>query len=305
MDFESLRDIGPVGYYRQAALLAKKLRPDWIIGLSDIYYGITAVKLGQRYHISSAIDAYDNFESYIPWLKPLHHLWRKALFYADVVTAAGPQLANYMKKYRPGKLVSVVPMAADPIGFVPLSKNKSRRAIGLPPNQKIIGYCGSISKNRGIEVAFEAYEIVRQCRSNVSMVLSGRKDKSLQIPSHIRWLGYLPDRLMPSLLNAMNVLLVINRLSAFGQYSYPVKLYEAMDCHTPVVSTSTGATRWILSNNEPHLANAEDPLDLTKKIVGLLDVNKVNYGNCNNWNKSSDLFEEALSHASDPRWRKG
>jgi glycosyltransferase involved in cell wall biosynthesis len=292
---KSIRDIGPVGYYRQAVKLAKTLRPDWIVGLSDIYYGIMAVYLGQRFHISSAIDAYDNFESYIPWLKPLHHLWRKALFHADVVTAAGPQLAAHLNKFRPGKHVAVVPMAADPIGFIPIEKTKSRKEIGLPLSKKIVGYCGSVHKSRGIDVAFQAFDIIKQHRTNVAMVLSGRKDKSLEIPPNIRWLGYLPDRLMPMLLNSIDVLLVINRLSDFGKYSYPIKLYEAMNCQTPVIATSTGATRWILCNREAYLSNPEDPHDLARKIMDLLDVNEVNYGSCNKWEYSTDLFEEALA----------
>jgi glycosyltransferase involved in cell wall biosynthesis len=127
------------------------------------------------------------------------------------------------------------------------------------------------------------------------MVISGRKDRSIKIPPKISWLGYLPDRLMPKLLNAMNVLLVTNRVSAFGRFSYPVKLYEAMNCQIPVVATSTDATRWILGNKEAHLAIPDDPFDLAKKIMAMLDVNKVNYGKCSSWEVSSDLFETALS----------
>jgi glycosyltransferase involved in cell wall biosynthesis len=275
--------------------LIQSTRPDWIVGFSDTYYGILAAFFGLKYRIHFAIDAYDNYESYLPWFKPLHYIWHKALSNADVVTAAGPQLAAHLNKFRPGKHVAVVPMAADPIGFVPIDKIKSRKEIGLPLSQKIVGYCGAVHKSRGIDVAFQAFDIIKQHRTDVAMVLSGRKDKSLAIPPNICWLGYLPDRLMPMLLNAIDVLLVINRLSDFGKYSYPVKLYEAMNCQTPVIATSTGATRWILGNREAHLSNPEDPHDLARKIMDLLDVNEVDYGCCNKWEYSADLFEKALA----------
>ena len=82
---------GPLAYVRQAEKIIKQIRPDWIVGFSDIYYGILAQKLGTKYNIHSLIDAYDNFESYIPWLKPLHALWRKSLSRATLVTAARPE----------------------------------------------------------------------------------------------------------------------------------------------------------------------------------------------------------------------
>lgn len=45
---------------------------------------------------ASCIDAYDNYESYIPWLKLLHVLKRRALSRADLITAAGPNLLKQM-----------------------------------------------------------------------------------------------------------------------------------------------------------------------------------------------------------------
>ncbi len=76
---ESVFPSGPLAYLRCAKKIVEEFKPDWVVGFSDTYYGILAVMLGERYGIGSVIDAYDNYESYIPWLKPLHRLWRKAL----------------------------------------------------------------------------------------------------------------------------------------------------------------------------------------------------------------------------------
>ena len=76
---ESINHFTPFHYYASACELIKNIRPDWVVGFSDIYYGILAEHLGRKFGIKSAIDAYDNFESYIPYLKPLHLLWRRAL----------------------------------------------------------------------------------------------------------------------------------------------------------------------------------------------------------------------------------
>ena len=223
---ESLRSSGPLRYIRRARNIARSIRPDWIVGFSDTYYGILAEHLGRKFGIDSAIDAYDNYESYIPWLKPLHLLWRRALNGATVVTAAGPQLAELLGNFRPGKLVQVVPMAPDP-GFEPLDRAPSRRSLHLPPDKKLVGYCGSIYRNRGIDVVFQAFESVCRRDSDVELILAGRKQRGIRLPPRSKWLGYLPDQELPALLNSMDVLLVVNMLSAFGNFSYPAKLYEA------------------------------------------------------------------------------
>jgi len=117
----SLLKHGPFAYSRNAEKITNQINPDWIVGFSDTYYGILAQRLGSKLHIPSLIDAYDNYESYIPWLKPLHYQWRSSLVKATLVTAAGPSLADLLGNSRPGKPTEIIPMAADPI-FQPLDK---------------------------------------------------------------------------------------------------------------------------------------------------------------------------------------
>jgi glycosyltransferase involved in cell wall biosynthesis len=284
---------GPIPYVTQAMIIVNQLRPDWIVGFSDTYYGILAVKLAESSGAHSVIDAYDNYESYIPWLKPLHHLWRRALSRATVVTAAGPMLAEYMTTFRPGKPVSIVPMAADP-GFQPLDKAECRRRLGLPADKRIIGYCGAIHRSRGVDTLFRAYENLKKNNPLIDLALTGRKQKGLSIPSGARWLGYLPDEQMPLMLNSLDILLVLNQLSDFGKFSYPVKLYEAMRCQIPVVATNTPPVRWILGDRRSLIANPRDDVDLARKVVNLLGVNRYDYGGGNTWEQSSVAFEQAL-----------
>jgi hypothetical protein len=47
---------------------------------------------------------------------------------------------------------------------------------------------------------------------------------------------------MPALYQAPAVVAVTNTPSAFGDYSYPIKLYEAMACGRPVVASRTAST---------------------------------------------------------------
>lgn len=290
---ESVFPTGPLAYIRYAKRLVKEFKPDWIVGFSDTYYGILAVMLAEQHGSLSAIDAYDNYESYIPWLKPLHHRWRKALSRATIVTAAGPHLAQLLASFRQDKRSYIIPMAADP-NFKLLDRTECRRKLGLPLDRPIIGYSGAVHQSRGIETLFLAYEELKGAHPLLELFLTGRKQKGLSIPPGVRWFGYVPDEDMPLVLNSLDVLLVLNQLSDFGKFSYPVKLYEAMRCRIPVVALDTPPVRWILGERKPLIADRGDDADLARKVESLLKVDRLDYGEQNTWEQSSLAFEEAL-----------
>jgi glycosyltransferase involved in cell wall biosynthesis len=290
---ESVVPTGPFAYIYQAKRLVDDFKPDWIVGFSDTYYGILAVMLGRKYGIGSVIDAYDNYESYLPWCKPLHRLWRKSIAQATLVTAAGPHLAESMALFRRDKRVYVVPMAADP-NFKPLDTTECRRKLDLPIGKKLIGYSGAIHRSRGIEALFRAYEKLKLDNPMLELVLTGRKQKALSIPSGARWLGYLSDDDMPFLLNSLDLSFVANEFSDFGIFSYPVKLYEAMKCHVPVLATATPPARWILGDRSTFLFDPGNDMDIIRKTTSLLGLNRCDYGDQNTWEQSSVAFEQAL-----------
>jgi glycosyltransferase involved in cell wall biosynthesis len=269
-------------------------RPDWVVGLSDTYFGILAQYYGKKTGVRSCIDAYDNYESYIPWLKPLHSLWRRALSRADLVTAAGPGLATYMSRQRHGRPAVVVPMAADPVGFRPIDRVECRSRMGLPVEGRLIGYCGSLHRNRGLEVLFRAIETLRESHPDLLLMLSGRPGKNISVPESACQLGYVEEEKIPLLLNSMDVLTVINRPSSFGNYSYPVKLYEAMACQVPVVATETPATRWVLKDFPGLLVPPSRSDVLCDRLEENLGRGRVDYGCVSDWSSVCNDFENAL-----------
>ena len=285
---------GPIKYLLTAHHLVSENKPDWIIGLSDTFYGILSQYLADRYGIRCLIDAYDNYESYLPWCFPLHFLWRRALGKATRITAAGPQLAELLRDSADDREVSVLPMAADP-KFIPIDRIEARNFFGLPLRKKIIGYCGAIYKNRDIELLFSLAEHLKTSSPDFEIVISGRKEKGVNVPGCTTWLGYLPDEQVPKMLNSMDVLLVLNRESKFGKYSYPVKLYEAMQCLLPVVASDTEAIRWILRDREKCLAKPGDVEDFTNKIIEIADVNRCEYEGSHAWGKVASELETILS----------
>ncbi|QIK36956.1 glycosyltransferase family 4 protein [Caldichromatium japonicum] len=284
---------GPWSYLAKAHALCTTFVPDWVVGFSDTWYGILATRLAAKHGCKSLIDAYDNYESYIPWARPLHSAWRRALARADVVTAAGPQLAEWMRITSGRDYVEVVPMAADPV-FMPLPKAECRRALGLPLDRTLVGYSGSLHPNRGVDQLFSVYARLREYDPRIQLVLSGRLAKGVELPVGVHWLGYRPAEQVPQIVNSLDLMFVFNQPSAFGNYSYPAKLYEAMACGVSVVASNVPGTAWILQDHPEMLACAGDVEDFTNKAAALLAQKNRIYSQPAGWELAAQRFESLL-----------
>jgi len=131
-------------------------------------------------------------------------------------------------------------------------------------------------------------------------VLSGRRWSDVVVPESTRSLGYIDDGRMPLLLNCMDTLVVINRDSAFGRYSHPVKLYEAMSCQVPVVVTATAATKWILRDHPELLVPPADPGALAASLAAALERGRIVYRDLPDWQSACRVFERALLEQVQP-----
>lgn len=262
--------LGPFAYLASASNLAAELKPDWVLGYSDTWFGIFAERLARKYGARCLIDAYDNYESYIPWFGLLHRRWRSALARADAVTAAGPQLAALMSASAGGRSVDVLPMAADPL-FAPLDKWECRRRLGLPEDGLLVGYAGALHPNRDIDFLFRMFARLQAALPDLGLVVSGRLASGVKLPANIHWLGYRPPDQVPSIINSLDLLFAINRPGAFGDFSYPVKLYEAMACGVPVLASAVPGSAWVLRDRPESLAKTGDIDDFVSKAQHLLD----------------------------------
>ena len=283
---------GPVAYWRRIHALAKTQRMDWVVGCSDIYYGVLAVELARRCGARAAVDAYDNFESYMPWAKPPHWAWRRALARADLVTAAGPQLAELLGRSH-AKRVHVLPMTADP-QFVPAGREDCRRSLNLPQAAPLIGYCGSFTRTRGSDLLLEAFDRVRADRPDARLVLSGRHPTALAQRAGVISLGMLKDEQMPAMVNSLDLACVLMADTLFGRYSYPAKLCEAMACGVPVVASATAPVRWMLADDARFLAAVGNAGALAAKILGNLEQRPTGYSALPSWSELTRRYERLL-----------
>jgi glycosyltransferase involved in cell wall biosynthesis len=272
----------------------KDSNPDWVFGFSDTYYGILAEYIARKIGKKSLVDAYDNYESYLSFAKPLHWLWRAAVRRSTLVTCAGPQLEELFKVYRREKPIHILPMTVSDSEFKQKDRQKCRETLRLPLDKKLIGFHGSISNSRGIKTLFEAVNKVQLTNPNVKLVLSGRLDRNIKIPKSVLYLGYIADNDIVQYINSMNMLAVINKNSRFGNYSYPVKLYEAMACKIPVVVSKTESTKWMMSMYPDLIVEPEDHSALANKINEIIDMNRIDYDELPTWYKITSKLSQQI-----------
>lgn len=296
MTLHSLRAAPNVGaFYASLLQIASDIKPDVVIAFSDTWYGILGARIANAVDCKLVIDAYDNYEAYISWAKPLHWLWRKALRRADGITAAGPQLLEMLCRYGKDTSSAIVPMAADPL-FEPLPLIQSREALGLPTDRKLIGYLGTADRTRGFDLFINAIEQLELKRLDYGVVLSGRNHAELTLPEHrLHRMGYVEDANMPLLINSCDLLVCINKDSAFGNFSYPVKIYEALACERPVLASDTAPARWILCDTNSLLTPLGDAHKMASKMSYLLDNPVTLQESRSTWEASSLILQKLLA----------
>ncbi len=286
----------PFHYYAYVKKLAEQEKPDWIIGYSDTYFGIMAVNIARHVNCQSLIDAYDNYESYMPWFKPLHWVWQRALRNASAITAAGPNLLTKLVKNRKlGNVTEkVIPMCADPL-FCPKDKIASREQFNLPQDKFIIGYSGSIFASRDIDIFFKALYEIRLLSPNVINVFSGRMPVNVEFPSNTYWLGYIEDESMPHLLSCFDVAISMNKDSEFGNFSYPVKIYEALACNTPVLASMTMSTKYVLRHYSIALFSPGNVSALVAKLQEVIREPYQIQSTAESWDQHSSELHDFIS----------
>lgn len=293
----SVVGVGALGWQSLSARLAAEanpMSPDWVVGCSDSWVGLLAHRVALRCGCHLAIDAYDNYEAYMPWNLPLRYFWRRTLRSADLITTAGPQLAELLDRERPGSApATIVPMAADP-PFVPLDRLRCRHRLGLPESQPLLGYYGGWASSRGTSMLHDAWKIIRAQRPDVRLVLTGRPPQAVIDEPGVLALGYIKDQDLPSLINALDAACVVTANSSFGRYSYPSKLCEAIACEVPVAATDTAPVRWMLGSHDRFLSPTGDTRAFALNALSALAHGPVDYGLGTSWVASARVMEQSL-----------
>lgn len=266
---------GLIRYIGHVRRVVREFTPDVVWSASDIFQGLIGQQVARATGAAHVFDLYDNFESYrASHLPGLRAAYRAAVRRADGVTCVSEPLQKKITgEYRRTGPVLVLPNGIDQQLFRPKDRKSCRRQLGLPTDAQLIGVAGAISRSRGIETVFEAAAHIMRERNNVHLVVAGPRDRGLALPDdpRVHDLGILPHTDVPALINALDVALIPNRESEFGDYCFPQKAYEYLACQVPVAVSDVGAMHALFAECPQSRFRAGDVADLVRALGAQLD----------------------------------
>jgi glycosyltransferase involved in cell wall biosynthesis len=253
---------GAKSYWRKIDEIGRDFRPDVVWACSDSLHTVLAVSIAKRVRSSLVIDLYDNFESFtLTRLPGMTTAFRRSLRKADGITCVSHPLAEYVRDKSLCRCPIEVIENAVPEGlFYPMEKSSCRKALNLPVDGFLIGMAGAVSRSRGVEYLFRAFEKYAMERPDAHLVLAGVRDKGLSLPDHprIHYHGILSSEVVPVFLSALDMTVICNRDSAFGNYCFPQKFYEAIACGVPLIAARTRVMRELLKDYPDNLFDPEN-----------------------------------------------
>ncbi len=251
----------------------RRFRPDVLWACSDSFQAIVGVGVQRRLGVPCVVDLYDNFESYgattIPGVRPW---FRARVRQAAGITCVSAALERYVRAtYGARGETAVLENGVSP-AFRPLEREACRRRFGLPVGAQIIGAAGAIDAKRGVDVLFEAFLQLARHRPQLYLLLAGPRANNVPIPSHPRLvhLGELPLEEVPYVIGAMDVSVICNKRSAFGEYCFPQKLYEIVACGVPPLVANTSGVAELLAHAPRNRYEPESVGSLMHAIEALL-----------------------------------
>ena len=272
----NVRPIAPWTLYRWAHAIERQIKsfkPDVLWACSDSFHAIVGAAFQSRHGVPCVVDLYDNFESYVGTAIPGVRPWfRASVQRAAGVTCVSRPLERYVHAAYGVQRPTMVLENGVSGEFRPLDRLACRARFGLPEAAKIIGTAGALDAGRGVEVLFQGFLRLAEKRPDLYLLLAGRVGRDALIPVHPRvaHLGQLPLAEVPYVIGAMDVSVICNKRSAFGEYCFPQKLYEVIACGVPPLVANTPGVAELLERAPRNRYEPESVDSLVQGVEALL-----------------------------------
>lgn len=294
------------GFLRYLWLVRKTVlaeRPEVIWSASDSIYTILGEHTARRIRRPVVTDLYDNFEYFAAYRVPfVRRRFRRAVRDSDGVTCVSHALQQHVRgDYGRAGQTAVVTNAVDTSLFRPMDKAACRRQLGLPANAMLAGAAGDISNYRGADMLYQAFVGEQAKLGDAMLVVAGFRNDDTQVPAadNIIDLGRLQPEQVPVFLNCLDVAIIYNRSSIFGDFCFPQKFFEAVACELPVVVARVGELGGLLQDQPELFYEDGDTASLVKTIKRQLHERQRATVAVPSWDDQAALLEELLETVVD------
>jgi glycosyltransferase involved in cell wall biosynthesis len=202
----------------------------------------------------------------------------KALRNVRHVITISQGLKNALLKCLPDVEILVAPDGVDLEKFAGhLDKNSARVELGLPKEKSIALYAGHFYTWKGVEIFAEAARLIPE----VTCVLVGGVDEDYERlkreyadAPNVIILPFQNREKIPVYLAAADVLVLPNRSTSelSSRYTSPLKLFEYMAAHRPIVASDLPSLREVLDESTAILVAPDEPTAVAAGIRRILDM---------------------------------
>jgi len=194
--------------------------------------------------------------------------------HSAIVVVAPAQRPEVLRYGVPAERVFYIPNALDVTSIPPPHERQTlMREIGKGEPAPLVGVVGRLSKEKGVDVAIEAFEGFLRQGGKAYLVIVGdgeerrllqRKVEASQISQRVAFLGERADG--RQIIGALDVLLVSSLTEGL-----PNVILEAFAYKTPVVATAVGGVPELVRDGETGwLVPPKDPQAITRAVMEVL-----------------------------------
>ena len=276
----------------------RRSKPDILVASGDTHIGGLTALIARVENRPWVFDVYDDYRYFasakIPGMTLLfRRLLRQA---AHVVTASRPLASRFAGD---SQRITVVENGVDPLVFRRLDKAYCRSILGISPNEAVIGYLGSITRERGIDILLQAFKQLRAVSENARLLLAGHVDGGMPLKGPgIDYRGLIPQSEIPVLIGACDVAVIPYVKDPLMDATNACKIAEYLACGVPVVATRVSNMAELFSATPEILAEPGSPkslfdtlrLQLERRIVPELPEGLL-------WQNLTAIFETAVMNA--------
>jgi glycosyltransferase involved in cell wall biosynthesis len=177
---------------------------------------------------------------------------------------------------RPGE-VGVIADAYDAAVYQPGDRAEARAALGLPAEAFVAAYSGFTYAYRQVETLVTAWATVREAHPSAILCLVGGRPAEvaalraqadgLALGAGVRFAGLQPPPTVARYLAAADALVIPGTVS--GRNASPLKMFEYMAMHRPIVAVDLPSLREILGDDGALYVPAGDPDALAAALLAL------------------------------------
>ena len=206
--------------------------------------------------------------------------------FLDKIIIQSTELKEKLFGFKNLKKAEIVPVGFNGKIFYKIdneTRNNIRKILNIESDNKVLVYCGAISKYRNLEVLIDAFLNVNKIIPRSKLLMIGDGDNLELLKKLVKKNGIEKDTIFTGKIDHENVAqylgaadIGISFVPINENYNYnpPLKTFEYLACGLPTIATKTLSNNKIIKNNTNGILVNDTSDDIAYSIIKLINNKK-------------------------------